>query len=129
MKGKVEGGIEGNDGRLSLVKKIKLSSSSKHIRQLGDAHAHDRPREDERARDELGCAVDLKRRGRLEVVLRARDGRVVVPDEEGLAGLGEEAGGEEEADAEEVERGEGEVSGRREERREGERRTRGRRRP
>lgn len=48
--------------------------------------------------------MDLEWRRGLEVVLRARDVRVVVADKERLARLGEKAGGEEEADAAEMEK-------------------------
>lgn len=69
------------------------------VGEFRNADADDGPREDERARDELGRVVDLERRSGLEVVLGSSDVRVVVADQERLARLGEQARREEEADA------------------------------
>lgn len=72
--------------------------SSEHVGQLADANAHDGPRDDDDADDEFWCTVHLERRGRLEVMLGARDRRVVIADQERLARFRQESRREQEAD-------------------------------
>lgn len=47
--------------------------------------------------DELGEASDAERRGRLERVLRTRDGGVVISDQKGFPRLGQQATWEQQA--------------------------------
>lgn len=80
-------------------KKLNRLLLSKHLGVLAEGDRRDCIRDQDEADEELGSTMCLERCDRLERVLGTSNGRVVVADEERLAGLGEQARGEEEVGA------------------------------